>query len=165
MELHGPVASRSTPPHTSLRGGELPPIVLGFLEHLRRLPLGTWADAARQADDELLGPAPAAASGAEMRARLRQIMDEAPGVAMQTSRRVRDLAAVASGFVHHADVARMKKAALAAALALVARPALGEEDFARLYGPFADVVPLHELTDTPSLGLARETVADSDARD
>jgi hypothetical protein len=41
----------------------------------------------------------------------------------------------------------MKKTALAAALALVARPALGEADFARLYAPFADIVPLTEIAD------------------
>jgi hypothetical protein len=79
-------------------------------------------------------------------------MDEAPGVAMQTSRRVRNMAAVANGFVHPADVVRMKKTALAAALALVARPMLGEADFARLYAPFADIVPLHELTGGAALG-------------
>lgn len=147
MELHGPVAARMTPQHISEHGGELPPAVLGFLEHLRRLPLGAWVDAARHADEPAVGRAPGRApSAAHPRARLRRIMDEAPGVTMQTRRRVRDLAAAASGFVHHADAARMKKAALAAALALVARPTLGEDDFARLYAPFADVVPLEELT-------------------
>ncbi|HEX6629949.1 MAG TPA: hypothetical protein VF048_02610 [Gemmatimonadaceae bacterium] len=151
MEPHGPATPHLLPPDTHARGAALPPVVLGFLEHLRRLPLGTWADAAHLADEAVIGaPAGAAApSAADTRARLRQIMDEAPGVAMQTSRRVRNLASMASGFVHPADVVRMKKTALAAALALVARPALGEADFARLYAPFADIVPLTEIADAP----------------
>ena len=154
MEPHGPASSPTMPLDVRARGGELPPVVLGFLEHLRRLPLGTWADAAHLADDAILSPASdtTTPSTAATRARLRQIMDDAPGVAMQTSRRVRNLAAMASGFVHPADVVRMKKTALAAALALVARPMLAEDDFARLYAPFADIVPLRELTGTPALG-------------
>jgi hypothetical protein len=131
-------------------GADLPPAVLAFLERLRRLPLGSWATAALEADGvdtiAALSDVPVTRDdGSEARRRLRVIVDGMPGVAAQTRRRVHDLVAVANGFVHPAIVARMKKSALTAALALVARPRLGDEDFHELYAPFATLVPLRSL--------------------
>jgi hypothetical protein len=45
----------------------------------------------------------------------------------------------------------MKKAALTAAIALTARPQLAQEEFDRLYEPFAGVIPLADLV-VPSPG-------------
>jgi hypothetical protein len=132
--------------------GELPAVVADFLEQLRRLPLGAWAEAGRRleeldARDRLLaGDAPG--SDSAVRAQLRQVVNEMPRVAAQARQRVMNVAAMAQGFVHPADLARMKKAALAAVLALVARPTLGEERFAAIYAPFAEHIPL-DGTDAP----------------
>jgi len=59
--------------------------------------------------------------------------------------RVDELVSVAEGFVAPGTTARMKKVALTAALALVARPDLSEEDFEWLYAPFADTIPIDSL--------------------
>lgn len=141
-------AARSAPAPSA----ELPQVAFGFLEQLRRLPLGAWADAARRMDAHVLVPPPPgtpASASSVARARLRHIVDDMPGVVGQTRRRVHDLAAVAQGFVHPAEVARMKKAALTAALAIVARPSLGEDDFERLYAPFAEHILLGEPAEQP----------------
>jgi hypothetical protein len=39
----------------------------------------------------------------------------------------------------------MRRAALLASLALAARPHLPPAEFEQLYGPFASLIPLHEL--------------------
>lgn len=138
----------AAPLDADARHGELPPLAAGFLERLRRLPLGSWADAARALDESggltLSGDVSAPLTDAA-RARLRWLMDEMPGVTTKARRRVHDLAAVAQGFLHPREVARMKKAALTAVLALVARPDLDDDEFARLYAPFATLLPLEAL--------------------
>lgn len=132
---------------------ELGPLVRGFYQHLRRLPLGIWAKLAEDPElddaehpfllraDEHRSSSP----DRRARARLRQIIDEMPGAAAQVRARVHGLVAVADGFVHPRAVARMRKVALTAALALVARPKLTEEEFGLLYRPFARAIPLNEL--------------------
>ena len=135
-------------------GDELPPVALAFLERLRRVPLGAWADAGRRLTEldererRALGRAGSGADAA-VRAVLRRAVNARPRVAAQARQRVSHLAAVAQGFVHPADVARMKKAALAAVLALIARDELGEQGFAAVYEPFAELIPLAAL---PSAG-------------
>lgn len=141
--------------------GELPPVALAFLEHLRRLPLGAWADAGRrlaELDEHERRTLRSAGSNpdAAVRAVLRRLVNANPRVAAQARLRVLNLSAVAHGFVHPADVARMKKAALAAVLALIARPELGERRFAAVYEPFATLIPLAALPE------AEIEVADSD---
>lgn len=136
-----------------LRGssaGELPPVALAFLEQLRRLPLGAWADAGRrlaELDETERRTLRSTGSGddATVRAVLRRAVNANPRVAAQARKRVLHLVAVGDGFLHPADVARMKKAALAALLALVARPELGEQRFAAVYEPFARLIPLAAL--------------------
>jgi hypothetical protein len=129
--------------------GELPPAVVGFLERLRRLPLGAWVEAGRRLEeldrDERAVHGRARPSLGSVRARLREVVDRSPHVVARARHRVLDQAAVAQGFVHPAELSRMKKAALAAVLALVARPTLGEERFARVYEPFAGIIPLDSL--------------------
>lgn len=151
--MRRPPTHHASPPFAApfdleARHNELPPLAASFLERLRRLPLGAWADAARALDESgaltLSGDVSTPLSDAA-RARLRWLMDEMPGVTTKARRRVHDLAAVAQGFLHPREVARMKKAALTAVLALVARPDLDEDEFARLYAPFATLVPLDVL--------------------
>jgi hypothetical protein len=145
MTRHRP----APPPDRTQHGAELPPVVVEFNQRLRKLPLGAWADAAVQNEEP--GRVEPPAAGEQLppteaaRARLRQIADDMPSVVTQTRRYVHDLVGVAECFVEPEVVARMKKTALTAALALVARPALGEEDFARLYAPFADFIPPNGL--------------------
>lgn len=161
-------------PPVGPHAGELPPEVAAFLDRLRRLPLGTWAEAGRmlealdaEASRSAAASTPAALHGAAVRAELRRVVNAMPRQASQIRGRILDLATVAQGFVHHADASRMKKAALVAALALVARPALGDERFDRAYAPFAASIPVDSLL---AAGGARErapttAVADLEARD
>ena len=142
----------AAPSHARSLHGHMSPAVLAFLERLRRLPLGTWADAATGLDDEG-GLAPFDGSATPLtdaaRARLRHLVDRTPAVAAQVRRRVHDLVAVAQGFLHPREVARMKKAALTAALAVHMRPALRPDEFTRLYAPFATLVPVEDLALRP----------------
>lgn len=141
--------SAKAPPRSEASG--LPPAVLAFLEHLRRLPMGAWADAARAA-----GPsAPLGIDGAlhaAGRARLRHVVDSSPTLTARIRSRVHDTVAVLHGFLHPVDVLRMKKAALGAALAIAARPALDPEDFDRLYAPFSALIPLRDLASAAKAG-------------
>lgn len=143
--------------------GELPPVALAFLERLRRVPIGAWAYAGRrlaELDEDERRALGRAGNGADatVRAVLRGMVNAQPRVAAQARQRVSHLTAVAHGFVHPTEVARMKKAALAAVLALVARDQLGEERFAAVYEPFAALIPLATL---PTAGF---TTAELDDR-
>ena len=139
--------------HQGTTAAELPPVALAFLDQLRRLPLGSWADAGHRLAELDTNERRTLAhggdpSGATVRAVLRQVVNATPRVAAQARLRVLHLAAAANGFVHPADVARMKKAALAAVLALVARRELGERNFAAVYDPFARHIPLATLPES-----------------
>jgi hypothetical protein len=130
-------------------------MALAFLERLRRLPLGAWADAGRRLAEldaherRSLGRT-GKGTDATVRAVLRRVVNASPRMAGHARHRVRHLAAVARGFLHPTDVALMKKAALAAVLALVARPELGEQRFAAVYEPFATLIPVADL---PNAGI------------
>lgn len=122
-------------PQVPAQAGEhvaLPEVVIDFLNGLRRLPVGDWAEAARAAD----------ADGAPANASLRRIVAGMPGIAAQTQHRVRDMVEVAQGCVDDAVTGPMRRVALNAALALATRDALGDENFAQLYGPFEELIPL-----------------------
>ena len=127
--------------------GDLPPAVVGFLDRLRRLPLGAWVEAGRRLealdrDERAADGRGGTSSLGSVRARLRAVVERRPHVVARARQRVLDQASVAQGFVHPAELARMKKAALAAALALAARPSLGAECFAEVYEPFAALIPI-----------------------
>lgn len=125
---------------------EIPPLVRAFLDRLRRLPLGEWVDAGRSLEAlDRRGTLGATPSASTLRSQLRQTVNAMPVLARQVRARVLDLAAVAQGFVHPAEAARMKRAALAAALALAARPSLATEHFVVLYEPFAVLIPIASL--------------------
>lgn len=113
-------------------------IVVRFCERLRHLPLGVWADASERVEraDSLARAA---------RGRLRQTVERMPWAKGHVTPRVNELVSVAEGFVAPGTTARMKKVAVTAALALVARPDLSDEDFKWLYAPFADTIPLDSL--------------------
>lgn len=126
---------------------ELPPVVVDYLNRLRSMPVGAWSEAARALNEaeRRARARPAADSVAAAHASLRRIMSGMPGLAVQTQRRVQDLVEVAQTCLHTADCALMKRAALAAALALAVRQSLGETLFALLYEPFEPWIPLREL--------------------
>ena len=116
-----------------------------FFTRLRKVPLSAWIDAAVpfadvRGDDEFESEPTAAA-----RARLRAIVDRMPAGLTLAKSRVQDYAAVAEGFAPHGVVSRMKRVALTAALALLARPHLSTSDFDRLYKPFSALIPVEEL--------------------
>ena len=153
MQTPDPAMPSSTPLAPANAGQAPLPIVVAFYRRLRNLPLGAWADVALGAapiGDDRRPAAGDPSSAAQARARLREIMNVRPRVVARHRRTVQQTVAVAEGFVHRAVAARMKKVALTASLALAARPWLTEETFARLYAPFADLIPLDELTADPS---------------
>lgn len=159
-----PMPTGATPTSPYRDVGELPPIVRAFLERLRRLPLGAWVDAGRRLEElDRRGTLGATQSASVVRSQLRQLMEARPHVAPRVREQVLHLIAATQGFVHPAEAARMKKAALAAALALAARPSLGAERFAEVYEPFAALIPIASLEDVESraadldAGLVRET--------
>lgn len=137
----------STTTVTRMRGNDLPPIVIDYLRRLRSLPVGAWAQAAAALDEaeRRARAKPGSDSIAAAHASLRRIVSGMPGLAVQTQRRVQNLVEVAQTCLHSADCAMLKRAALAAALALMARPALGERLFTQLYAPFEPWIPLQEL--------------------
>ena len=149
MPRHRPADQRARPSAFRPSPSGIPPVVLAFLESLRQLPLGAWSDAVRRTE-ELDARRPGSPErNAAGRARLRHLVESAPSLTARIRTRVHDTVAVLEGFVHPVDVLRMKKAALGAALALAARDDLDENDFARLYAPFAELIPLSETRDVP----------------
>ena len=116
-----------------------------FFLRLRKIPLSSWIGAALpladvHPEDQFESPLTSAA-----RARLRTICDGMPASCNMARARVHDYVTVAEGFAPPAVVSRMKRVALTAALALVARPHLTAAEFARLYGPFTSLIPADEL--------------------
>ena len=123
------------------------PVVLAFYERLRRLPLGAWVEIGEALDAKADESTPDGGIAlASARAQLRRVVDGSPRLAARHHRRVQQVVTEADGVVHRSVSASMKKAALSAALALVVRPMLAEDVFARLYAPFSDLIPLDELS-------------------
>lgn len=123
-------------PRVPAHAGEnvaLPVDVVDFLNGLRRLPVGEWADAARDAERAGQGAATAT---------LRRVVAGMPRIAALTQRRVRNMVEVAQGCVDDESTGAMRRVALNAALALATRDALGDEMFAQLYAPFDALIPL-----------------------
>lgn len=121
----------------------VPAAAAAFRQRLRRLPLRSWAEAARsyaESDAAALSDA-----GREARRRLREAVERSPEGAERLRRSIGELVAVAEGMFHRTDVRLMRKAALTAALALATRELLDPQDFALLYAPFEGLIPLEEL--------------------
>lgn len=125
---------------------ELPEVVIGYFNNLRRVPVGQWAAVARDAVDS--GNDAAAAAHAS----LRRVVSRVPGLAVQTQRRVQNLVEIAATCLPAADASAMRRVALGAALALATRSLLGDESFTLLYEPFASLIPLDDL---PGLAIER----------
>ena len=151
-------------PHAGLQfagpDNDLPPIVLDYLNRLRQLPVGAWADAgqALHMAELTIGssgrPGPVAAA----RATLRRVVGQMPALAVQTQRRVQDMVEIAGACLQAETVAPMRRAALSAALALATRDAIGEKAFERLYAPFEPFIP-HAALEEPGPEQALMTVA------
>lgn len=130
-------------------GGDETAVLLPFFERLKRMPLATWMRAGMPLAD---GPAEHdfdSPMSAAARARLRAIVDHMPSGVRLARSRVHDYVAVAEGFAPPAIVLRMKRVALTAALALLARPHLSPAEFERLYGPFMRLIPPNQIGRTP----------------
>ena len=151
-------------------GASEPPLaepVSRFLTALHRLPLRAWIDAAvtdPQGERPIpVAPTPAAADAPQAAAEaeeaapglpadpdvvarhhLREIVERLPG-AVRVRRRIDTIASVADGFAHPAVTLRMTRIARTAAFALLAREQLGDDEFRRLYRPFAHIIPLDEI--------------------
>ncbi len=127
----------------------------GFHQRLLHLPLGRWVEVAmtdphadRAPVDELVRFGELVddvARDAEARARLRAVLDAYPAMVAQIRARVASTAAAARGFTSDDIVSRMTRVALCASLAIVARPDLADDEFARLYRPFERLIPINEL--------------------
>lgn len=128
--------------------GDRTQILQRFLNHLRRLPLESWMRIAESAPMALTDRAEEPEEVRAARVRLRAVMDTMPVALRQAKRRVHDIADATAGFTPRTLNASMKRVALTAALALVARPYLFENDFAALYAPFSEAIP-PEVTDHP----------------
>lgn len=125
----------------------------GFHQRLLHLPLGRWVEVAlsdphaeRAPDDCLIAASPSdVLQDAAARARLRAVLDQRPALVSQIRQRVVATAAAARGFTSDAVVSRMTRVALCAALAIIARPDLEDDEFERLYRPFERLIPVNEL--------------------
>lgn len=133
-----------------------------FLNCLHRLPLRAWIDAA-VTDPQGERPLPMAPVADALqtteewerttladpdvaaRHRLREIVQQLPHAAVRVRRRIETMAGVADGFAHPAVTLRMTRVARTAAFALLARDQLSDDEFRRLYRPFAHVIPLDEV--------------------
>lgn len=120
-----------------------------FLHALQGLPAKAWL----AASDAVAGPRPHPAEPAYVplmeeladqaaRHRLHQALEAMPDVVDHVRRRVDEMLGAFDGVLPPASVARMRRAARLAALAIAAQPYLRPEDVARLCRPFRAVVPL-----------------------
>lgn len=134
-------SSRGEDVHAGLSA--LPEVALHFHQRLMHVPIGKWAEVA--ADDANGDHASSRDPDARARHRLRRIMDEYPDTVVRMRRRIEDTIDSAEGFVSRRMLPRMKRVALTAGLALVAKSQLASDDFARLYRPFEDLIPEREL--------------------
>jgi hypothetical protein len=130
--------------------GEMTPVVQAFFARLTRLPLEAWirisVPKAEWASDVALVEKPDTdPETASARARLRSVMEQMPSALVRAKRRVYDITDVASGLTAEAVRAPMTRAALTAALALIARPYLSAQEFVRLYHPFSELIPVETL--------------------
>ena len=136
--------------------GENTKQVIAFFGQLKRIPIATWNRSA-QADPhvgarERDGAPPDAVTtlldeqaDQEARARLRDAMEAMPGVVRRIRRRIDQEMTILDGIAPTETVTRMRRVARLAACAIAARPLLPPEDFARLYRPFVELIPLDRL--------------------
>ena len=126
--------------------------VLAFFGQLRRVPIGAWCRLA-ESDPHLLPLDELARSMAAMdlaretqadrlaRARLREVMETMPNAVRRIRNRIDREIGIIEGIASPATVRRLRRAARLAACAIAARPSLSPGEFARLYRPFANLIP------------------------
>lgn len=125
--------------------GDPTPLARAFFAALRRLPLSTWVAVARLTWRSKEEPFTESAEYRLARRRLRQVLDGMPWMVGWVKRQVGDTVDVAAAFLPGVAPKPLTRVALLAAFALVARPYLSATDFARLYEPFAALIPPDEL--------------------
>jgi hypothetical protein len=126
--------------------------VLAFFGQLRRVPIGAWCQLAEN-DPHLLpfeelerqmvamDLAREAQADRLARAHLREVMETMPSAVRRIRNRIDREIAIIEGIASPATVRRLRRAARLAACAIAARPFLSPGEFARLYRPFADLIP------------------------
>lgn len=132
--------------------------VARFLHRLRCIPASTWLETI-EVDPHLHGSArPGAAPQARIafaleeqadyvaRQRLHDALESMPAVVRRIRHRINTDLAIFHGILPEAAVQRMRRAAHLAAFALAAHPLLDADDVARLYRPFAELIPPPRLT-------------------
>ena len=125
--------------------GDPTPLARAFFAALRRLPLSTWVAVARLTWRSKEEPFTESAEYRLARRRLRQVLDGMPWMVGWVKRQVTDTVDVAAAFLPGVAPKPLMRVALIAAFALVARPYLSHTDFARLYEPFAALIPPDHL--------------------
>jgi len=126
--------------------------VLAFFGQLRRVPIGAWCQLAE--NDPHLLPAEEAEPHAtaielaretqadrQARAHLREVMETMPNAVRRIRNRIDRDIGVLEGIASPTSVRRLRRAARLAACAIAARPLLSPSEFARLYRPFAELIP------------------------
>lgn len=106
MQRHEPWSFDAGAQVTLEHGVAIPPTVLAFLQRLKRLPLGVWADVAfsrtsRPAD--VVMATATTTSLAAARATLRRVIDGRSGLAVRIRQRVHELVSVAEAFLQAAS--------------------------------------------------------------
>jgi len=126
--------------------------VLAFFGQLRRVPIGAWCQLAENDPhllpiDELerqmaaVDLAREAQADRQARAHLREVMETMPNAVRRIRNRIDREIAIIEGIASPTTVRRLRRAARLAACAIAARPLLSPSEFARLYRPFAELIP------------------------
>ncbi len=151
------LAATDLPTDQPGRYGPMTAEVTAFLTRLRRTPADAWFRSAT-ADEHIASKLRAGAAAAPLaerreqarldrlaRARLREILDSMPMVPRRNRRRIDEELGVLDGIATVGTLTQMRRAARLAAGAIAARELLTDDEFARLYRPFATLIPPEEL--------------------
>lgn len=148
--MHNPASANPRLPAPTPTGwyGSASIRVSRFLLRLQGLPAGAWLAATeamtprRRPADPVHVPLMEELADHAARRRLHAALETMPGVVDRVRRRVDGLLGVFEGMVPTTHLARMRRAARLAALAIAAQPLLRPEDVARLCRPFRELVPI-----------------------
>jgi hypothetical protein len=132
--------------------GETTTQVLAFFGQLRRVPIGAWCQLTEsdphvlplnELERQMAAVDIARETQADRmaRAHLREVMETMPNAVRRIRSRIDREVGVIEGMASPATVRRLRRVARLAACALAARPALSPGEFARLYRPFAELIP------------------------
>ena len=130
--------------------------VLAFFGQLRRVPIGAWCDLADsdphvvtlselERQTAAVDIAREAQADRMARAHLREVMETMPNAVRRIRSRIDREIGIVEGIASPGTVRRLRRAARLAACAVAARTSLSPGEFARLYRPFAELIPTTEL--------------------